>query len=201
VAAWRAVPRGLATAGIRTLSAAVAALFTANAGVGPVLNDTFNFFDAANHNNLITQFLDPDNWDLACQAMFTQTEQGSGLRLGIRPKYLLVPIQQEKKALQVLGSSVEPVSGVFFENVRKMAIDNVVVVPEWTDEDNWAAMADPVIAPCIGVGFRWGRVPELFSVTDPRMGLMFTNDTLPIKVRYIYAVGVINYRGAVKSNH
>lgn len=201
VGAWKAVPRGLATAGIRTLSAAVAALFTANSGTGPALNDGYNFFDATNHLNLITQSLDPDNWDTAVQTMYAQQEQGSSKRLGIRPKFLLVPVELEKKGRQVLGSGVEPVSGVFYENVRRTAIDNCITVPDWTDEDNWAAVADPVVAPCLGVGFRFGRVPELFTVTDPRMGLMFTNDTLPIKVRYIYAVGVINYRGAVKSNH
>jgi len=200
VGAWRAVPRALATAGIRTLSAAVAALFTANSGVGPQLVDTYYFFDATNHTNLITHFLDADNWDIAVQTMFKQAEAGSSKRLGIRPKYLLVPVEQEKKGRQVLGSGVEPVSGVFYENVRQTAMDNCITVPEWTDADNWACIADPVICPTVGAGFRWGRVPELFTVTDPRMGLMFTNDTLPIKVRYVYAVGVINYRGAVKSN-
>lgn len=200
VGAWRAVPRGLATAGIRTLSAAVAAIFTDNAGVGPVLTDTYNLFDATNHSNLITHFLDADNWDEAVKTMFKQTEAGSSKRLGIRPKYLLVPVDKEKRGRQVLGSGVEPVSGVFYENVRATAMDNCVTVPEWTDSDNWACMADPVIAPGIGVGFRWGRVPELFTVMDPRMGLMFTNDILPIKVRYLYAVGVVNYRAMVKSN-
>lgn len=200
VSAWRAVPRGLATAGIRTLSAAVAALFTANAGTGPALADGFAFFDAVNHLNLITQFLDPDNYDTAVQTMFSQTEQGSGLRLGIKPKYLLVPIEQEKRGLQIFSSAVEPIENASYLNVRASQRENVVTVPEWTDEDDWAVMADPVICPSIGVGFRWGRVPELFTVTDPRMGLMFTNDTLPIKVRYVYAVGVIDYRGAVKSN-
>jgi hypothetical protein len=200
VQAWRAVPRGLATAGIRTLSAAIAALFTDNDGCGPALTDTYYLFDATNHLNLITQPLDPDTWDIAVQTMFKQQEGGSSKRLGIRPKYLLVPVEQEKKGYQVLGSGVEPVSGVFYENVRKMATDNVVTVPEWTDEDNWAAAADPVVAPGIGIGFRFGRVPEIFTVTDPRMGLMFTNDVLPIKVRFFYAVGIVNYRALVKSN-
>lgn len=200
VGSWKMVPRGLATAGLRTLSLAVSALFTANAGTGPVLADGNNFFDAANHLNLITAPLDADNWDLAVQTMYAQQEQGSAKRLGIKPRFCLVPIGQEKKALQIFSSDVEPVSNVSYANVRATTRDNVITVPDWTDEDNWAAVADPVLAPAVGVGFRWGKVPELFSVTDPRMGLMFTHDTLPIKVRYLYTVGVVNYRGAVKSN-
>jgi hypothetical protein len=200
IGAWKAVPRGLAVAGIRTLSAAVSAIFTDNSGTGPSLNDSNYLFDATNHSNLITHFLDADNWDIAVQSMFEQSEAGSSKTLALRPKYLLVPIELEKRGRQVLGSNVEPVSGVMYENVRKTAMDNVITVPEWTDEDNWAAVADPVIAPGIGIGYRFGRVPELFTVTDPRMGLMFTNDVLPIKVRFFYAVGVINYRALLKSN-
>jgi len=200
IGAWKAVPRGLAVAGIRTLSAAVSAIFTDNDGTGPQLNDSNYLFDATNHSNLITHFLDADNWDIAVQTMFEQAEAGSSKTLALRPKYLLVPVELEKRGRQVLGSNVEPVSGVFYENVRKTAMDNVITVPEWTDEDNWAAVADPVIAPGIGIGYRFGRVPELFTVTDPRMGLMFTNDVLPIKVRFFYAVGVINYRALLKSN-
>jgi hypothetical protein len=200
IGAWKAVPRGLAVAGIRTLSAAVSAIFTDNSGVGPSLNDSNYLFDATNHSNLITHFLDADNWDLAVQAMFEQSEAGSSKTLALRPKYLLVPVELEKRGRQVLGSGVEPVSGVFYENVRQTAMDNVITVPEWTDADNWAAVADPVIAPGIGIGYRFGRVPEIFTVTDPRAGLMFTNDVLPIKVRFFYAVGVINYRALLKSN-
>lgn len=200
IGAWKAVPRGLAVAGICTLSAAVSAIFTDNSGVGPALNDSNYLFDATNHSNLITHFLDPDNWDIAVQTMFEQAEAGSTRTLALRPKYLLVPVELEKRGRQVLGSGVEPVSGVFYENVRQTAMDNVITVPEWTDEDNWACVADPVIAPGIGIGYRFGRVPEIFTVTDPRMGLMFTNDVLPIKVRFFYAVGVINYRALLKSN-
>jgi hypothetical protein len=37
--------------------------------------------------------------------------------------------------------------------------------------------------------------PQLFSVTDPTSGLLFTNDTLPIKIRDRWAYGVATYRG------
>ena len=54
--------------------------------------------------------------------------------------------------------------------------------------------------PAIGLGYRFGREPEIFSVASPNSGLMFTNDVLPIKVRYFFAVGPTDWRGLFKSN-
>jgi hypothetical protein len=43
-------------------------------------------------------------------------------------------------------------------------------------------------------------MPEVFSVTSPLAGLVFTNDVLPVKVRDWYAYGVSGYRGIGKRN-
>src|SRR5260221_12476715 len=43
------IPRKLASAGVATINEFVAGLFTANAGAGATLADTFTVFDAANH--------------------------------------------------------------------------------------------------------------------------------------------------------
>jgi hypothetical protein len=76
----------------------------------------------------------------------------------------------------------------------------VIVVDLWTDANDWALVADPRLYPSIGLGFRYGRTPEIFSVASPTAGLMFTNDTMPIKARFFYAVGPIDYRGLYKEN-
>jgi hypothetical protein len=54
--------------------------------------------------------------------------------------------------------------------------------------------------PTIGIGYRYGRNPEVYSVASPTTGLMFSNDTLPIKVRYIFAAGPMDFRGLYKAN-
>jgi hypothetical protein len=60
----------------------------------------------------------------------------------------------------------------------------VVVVPEWTDATDWAAVADPGQNPAIWlIWLRGRRTPELFSAEDERGGAMFTNDELRFKVR------------------
>ena len=86
------------------------------------------------------------------------------------------------------------------EALLRNARDRVCVVDLWTDTNNWAAMADPMLHPTIGVAYRFGRVPEVFVVTNPLAGLMFTNDTMPIKVRYFLAVGAVDWRGIYKQN-
>jgi hypothetical protein len=76
----------------------------------------------------------------------------------------------------------------------------IIVVDLWTDTNNWAACADPNLYPTIGLGFRFGEAPEIFSVASPTSGLMFTNDVMPVKVRWFYATGAIDFRGLHKNN-
>ena len=76
----------------------------------------------------------------------------------------------------------------------------IIVVDLWTDTNNWAAVADPTLYPTIGIGYRYGQTPEIFSVASPNSGLMFTNDVMPIKVRWFYAVGAQDWRGLFKNN-
>jgi hypothetical protein len=194
----RAIPAALATAALRTLSSKVSSLFTANSGVGPTLADGLALFHA-NLGNLGTSALNSTSWEAAIAAMFKQTEANSGKRLGIRPRFLLVPIELEKAALQLVGSDVEPTSNAFYANVRA-GTASVLVPPEWTDENNWAAAADPEVLPGIGIGYRFGRVPEVFIADGELLGSMFTNDEMRLKVRFLVAVGVINYRALYKAN-
>ena len=204
-AAWRSVPRQLATSAEVTLSGVVSALFTDNSGIGPSITtegSTDNVFSST-FSNLITQPLDYDNWGTAIQTMYEQAQLNvSGRVQGVRPKFLLVPIELEADAIAAATSDRRPGTN-YNDRVpikRMLPEENVITVPEWTDAESWAAVADPRLCPFAGVGFRFGRLPELFTAGDPNTHLLFTNDVLPIKVRWLFAVSVIDPRGAVKSN-
>ena len=188
------IPRNLARSAYRTLSAAVAAIFTSNAGVGPTLSDGVALFNAA-HANLATTALSAAAWEAAIQAMYKQVELTSARRLGARPERLIVPVELEATASQIVGSDV--MDSNLQRNIRKGSAQ-VVTCPEFTDAGDWAAVADPAKNPAIGVGFRFGRVPEVFS--DPGGQRMFTNDQLDLKARYFFTVGVIDYRAVLKRN-
>ncbi len=212
----RAAPRALAQAAWLTLSKAISAVFTDSSGVGPTMSDGDALFHA-NHANLGTTALTPTEYAVVRTAMRKQTELNSAERLGAltAPKYIMVPPDLEITALKVLASQFEytyalsnapaapdNVLGEGSDQVERLAFarDRVIVVDLWTDTNNWAAICDPMLWPTIGVGFRYGRTPEVFSVASPTAGLMFTNDTLPVKVRYFFAVAPIDYRGMYKEN-
>ncbi|MCL6430904.1 MAG: Mu-like prophage major head subunit gpT family protein [Anaerolineae bacterium] len=201
VAAIRQIPRKLGLAAWRTLSASVAGLFTANSGVGPYWpgsQSTYRLFDAQ-YGNLGTSALSAASWDATVQAMFRQTEAGSGRRLGVRPKWLLVPIELEKTALTIMKSAGEPGTGNNDANVRAGTF-GVITVPEFTDANDWAAAADPADLPGICIGYRFGRTPELFVADDATIGSMFTHDEMRIKVRFLYTIGVADPKALYKHN-
>ena len=201
---WRMVPEGMARAALRTLSASVGNIFTQAAGAGPTLADGFALFQAANHANLRTVALSAAEWDQNVQAIFKQTELNSARRLALRPTLLIAPIELRKTGVQIFVSAQEPGGNNNEVNVagidQRFMDDNVIVCPEFTDANDFVSMVDPRIAPAIGCGFRFGRTPEIFIAGDPNSYLMFHNDVLPVKVRYFYNVGVIDYRPVAKNN-
>jgi hypothetical protein len=149
--------------------------------------------------------------------MRKQVELNSGERLGAltAPRYLLVPPDLENTALQILGTDKDylyaltnGVSAPENDNAvgsdrearMNMARKRVIVMDLWTDVSDWAAVADPRLYPTIGLAFRYGRTPEIFSVASPTAGLMFTNDTMPVKVRYFFATGPMDFKGLYKAN-
>ncbi|MFO7697712.1 MAG: hypothetical protein R6X16_11235 [Anaerolineae bacterium] len=199
IGAIRAIPRKLGQAAWRTLSTSVAALFTANAGVGPQLSDGEKLFDDLAHSNLGTSALDATAWHATVTARYRQTEFHSAVTLGIRPSFCLVPIELERTAVNLFTTTLEPgLAG----NSRaiEQATHSVIAVPEWTDTDNWAAAAHPNDLPGVVIGYRFGRAPELFIADHPLMGSMFTNDELRIKVRFVFTVGIGDYRALYKHN-
>ena len=121
-----------------------------------------------------------------------------------------MPVDLEDTAIQILATEHDTGSANWAANPEAVGNDRetrlanararVIACPLWTDANNWAAQADPRLYPSIGLGFRYGRTPEIFSVADPRAGLMFTNDIMPVKVRFFYAVGPTDWRGLHKSN-
>lgn len=218
VSRLQTAPRALAQAAWLTLNKAVSSIFTSNSGVGPTLTDGGALFNATavttpgGHANLGTTALSTTTWTAAKLSMRKQADLTSGERLGglTSPKYLLVPPDLENTALTVLAS--ENLPGGANNDVNPEAAGNthdarldaarrrIIVVDLWTDTNNWAAVADPKMYPSIGIGYRFGQAPEIFSVASPNSGLMFTNDVMPIKVRFFFAVGPTDFRGLYKAN-
>lgn len=211
----QAIPRALTISAIRTRSAAIAGIFTQAAGLGPTLaQDSKALFIADNsHGNYATTSYSITAWKAARLECVKQAELGSSKRQFLWPKFLLLPPDLYDQALIDFGYGAGPGGYPATPNndVNPYAQDRPgdprpipLAVPEFTDTTDWAYIVDPRIAPviCMAYGDNPGGTshpaPQLYSVTDPTSGLLFTNDTLPIKVRDLFAYGVATYRGIGK---
>jgi len=210
----RAYPRELAAAGLRKISALVAAIFTDNAGVGPTMHDGGALFNATavtsagGHANLLTTALSASEWDVVSRAVYAQPllvknavgQYGTGPAMAINPRYCLVPRALYLTAAKILYPTLENSANIYSENQQQGKPGDVVIVPEWTDATDWAAACDPAVAPAIYVGERFGIRPEVFIAGDELSPAVFTNDEHRLKVRHFLAVWVNDFRPLHKSN-
>jgi hypothetical protein len=210
--ALKQLPKELAFAAIREISAAVAALFTDNAGVGPALADGGALFNniavttAGGHKNLLTTALGTDYtaWEAAAAAMYNQPMLvanetgyiGTGKPMAIEPKFCLVPraLRGAANTLFVARQIAAGNDNMYYGQVFPLT------VPEWTDATDWAAVADPHLIPGVMIGERFGLMPEIFIAGNETDPAVFMNDESRIKVRHFTAVGVCDYRPLHKSN-
>lgn len=204
------LPRALAQAAWLTINKDFTRRLKAVNGAGygyTMASDSTPLFHA-NHNNLGNSALSYSAWEAVRLAMARQTELGTGEVLGglTLPVTIMVPRHLENTAITVLAT--ERVQGSGNNDINPLAAEGesitqrranarkMLVVNDYLGLDNdWYAFADPRRFPLFGLGFRWGRAPEIFSVADPTSGLMFTNDVLPIKIRWYYSLGAIDHRG------
>ncbi len=207
----QAIPRALAAAAIRTRSYYISYIFSQASGTGPTLDDdSVVLFDLSTHANHATTALSIAAWAAARIELYEQTQLGSSKPLGIFPKHLLVPIELYDTALVMFGFGAGPggYPGTGDNDVNPYGVGrpgdprpNIVPVPDWTSNNNWYYLADKALQPVIFMSYaqsgggRQHPMPELFTVTSPAAGLIFTNDTLPVKVRDWFAYGVSGYRG------
>jgi hypothetical protein len=214
----RETPRELASAAIRNISELVAALFTMNSAVGPTLVDTGALFNntavatAGGHLNLLTTALGTTYaaWDAAATAVYNQPMLvsndtgyiGTGKKLGLNPSICLVPraLQPAAEALftpnwadrvEAIAASGGP---TYAGHVKPL------VVPEWTDATDWAAVCDKDLVPGVCIGHVFGLMPEIFVAGDELSPAVFANDEFRVKVRHHLAVGVADFRPLHKNN-
>ena len=215
VRAFKRLPDELAMGGIRNISEKIAYLFTQASALGPTLSDTGTLFNATavttkgGHKNLLTTALGTDltAWRAAEMAMYIQpmhiaaaaidgaTYYGTGKAQAIRPRYCLVPMALKGAADDLFLRS-------WTSNGENMVYGYVepIVVPDWTDTTDWAAVADPNVLPTIMLGEIFGLMPQIVLAGSENDPAMFSNDENRLKVRQFLAVGIANWRGLHKSN-
>ena len=192
--ALRDIPKRLGRAAAQTLHEFVFNLLKDNSAV----YDSVALFHAS-HNNLGTTALSASSLKDLRLKMLKQADLDNSKRLGITPRYLVLPVDLEHDAFTILNSIVIPsgagVAAPSDANYVKTYGLEVISVPYWTDANNWFLVASPSDVPTIEVGFVNGEQPELFVADQPTVGSMFTNDKIVYKIRHIYGAAVLDYRG------
>lgn len=212
------MPRECALAGMRNISEQVAAIFTQNSAAGPTMTDGGALFNstaqttAGGHINLLTTALGTDYtaWNAVATAMFKKKLMvknaagyyGTGKPQGLKPSICLVPADliAQAEALFVPRWDAQAQNVPATASVRWGGRVDPVVVPEWTDTTDWAAVIDPKLRPGIMLGEIFGIKPQIFSASSEIDPAMFANDESRIKVRQFVTVGVADDLPLHKSN-
>ena len=199
----RQYPFKLATAGLRRISAMVANVFTYNSGVGPAMADTKAVFHS-DHHNLGTTALSAAAWEAASEAIWNQELLApagvTGPKQAVDARYLIVPRGLRLTAQRILYPSLTYEANITSENLQRGQFGDVIVCPEFSDPSDWAAVADPAIAPAIFIGERFGLLPEIYIADNQVTGALFTNDEVRVKARHFLNVLVADHRPLYKSN-
>jgi hypothetical protein len=171
--------------------------------VNPAIYDSTALAAAGHGSNISTTALSLSQLSNGRLVMREQTDMSSGKRLGLKARYLWVPVDLDDLAWQITGAekmvpdsnlaaSAEPAA----PNPGKRYGVQPMVVDYWTDTNNYWITASVDQCPMIEVGFLDGREdPELFVQDAPNVGSLFTNDAITWKIRHIYGGGVLDFRG------
>ncbi|GHO56779.1 hypothetical protein [Ktedonobacter robiniae] len=189
--AIKQIPGKLAVAAAYTLAEFVYGFLANN----PSIYDGQPLFTTgAPHNNLGAQALSTLALQQGVTAMREQTNF-AGKRIGLRPRYLIVPPELEWTSMVVTKSAGVP--GSPNNDINPMlGYVQPIVSPQLTSSTQWFLAADPREIDTIEVGFVGGQVnPALFIQDQPMLGLNFTQDVLTFKCRHEYGGATTDFRG------
>lgn len=189
--AIKQIPTKLAVAAAYTLAEFVYSFFSTN----PNIYDGSALFTAgAPHSNLGVAALSTASMQAGVTAMREQTNFANK-RIGLRPRYLIVPPELEFVAMVVTKSAGVP--GSNNNDINPMlGYVTPIVSPQLTSPTQWFFAADPMIVDTLEVGFVGGQVnPALFIQDQPLFGLNFTQDVISYKIRHEYGGTAVDFRG------
>jgi hypothetical protein len=189
--AVKQIPTKLAVAAAYTLAEFVYGFLASN----PAIYDGSNLFTiGAPHSNLGAAALSTAAMQTGITTMREQTNF-AGKRLGLRPRFLVVPPELEFTSMVVTKSAGVP--GSNNNDINPMlGYVTPIVSAQLTNTTQWFLVGDPREIDTIEIGFVGGQVnPALFIQDSPLLGLNFVQDAISYKVRHEYGGAVVDYRG------
>ncbi len=213
----REIIKNLVLTSVRTRSGRIAQLFTQASGTGPTLADDSTVLFHSNHGNIGTTAFSAAEWAVCRRRIWEQAIPGTSLPLGLWPRFALLPVELYDTALEVFGYGAGDVGrpstagtaqavNPYAQSRQRDPRPIPLAVPEFTDANDFAYITDPVEHAPIKMAYANQMAgsehpaPEVFQVSSESSGLMFSNDTLPVKIRDWFAFGVATYVGVGKAN-
>jgi len=189
--AVKQIPTKLAVAAAYTLAEFVYGFLSTNANI---YDGSALFTTGAPHTNLGNTALSTAAMQTGVTAMREQTNY-SGKRIGLRPRFLIVPPELEWVAMVATKSAGIPGSSSNDLNPM-LGYVTPIVSPQLSNTTQWFMAADPREVDTLEVGFVGGIMsPTLLIQDSPLFGLNFTQDVLSFKCRHEYGSCVTDYRG------
>ena len=189
--AVKQIPMKLAVAAAYTLAEFVYGFLSSN----PNIYDSNPLFTSgAPHSNLGASNLSTTAMQSGVTAMREQTNY-AGKRIGLRPRYLIVPPELEWTGMVVTKSAGVP--GSPNNDINPMlGYVTPIVSPQLTSPTQWFLVGDPREIDTIEIGFVGGQVnPALYIQDQPLFGMNFSTDVISFKVRHEFGGCVTDYRG------
>ncbi len=192
------IPRLLAMSANRSVFDAVWNLIELN----PLIQGV-NLINAAHNNDFGGVALTGPNVIAGRTQFRKQTSFGNATRLGFPPKFLLTTIDNEGLAEEATGSEFKvnaSEDSTLINVIKKFAIEPISTLGLGVTvarEGDWYLAGDPKQMDTIEVGFLGGRdTPEMFvqGQQTPTAGLFFDRDRIRFKLRYVFGVGLIDFR-------
>ena len=194
--ALRRIPRNLGRAAALTLYRAI--WNTTIAGNATIYDAVALFHNVSHLNDNATTPLAEAGITTLRRRMLRQTQPGetNGF-VGLLPRFLVVPPELWDTAFKITQSGTSTVGATESATTPNPYQGLVPLeVPTLTDANDWYLIADPNTVPTIEVGFYQGRQdPELLIQDQPAVGSVFTNDEFTWKIRHIWGLTVLDYRG------
>ncbi len=189
--AIKQIPTKLAVAAAYTLAEFVYGFLSSNPNI---YDGSALFTSGVPHNNLGASALSTGAMQSGVTAMREQTNF-AGKRIGLRPRFLVVPPELEWSAMVMTKSAGVP--GTNNNDINPMmGYVTPIVSPQLSNTTQWFLIADPLMVDTVEIGFVGGQVnPALFIQDQPLFGLNFTQDVISYKIRHEYGGAVVDYRG------
>jgi hypothetical protein len=189
--AIKQIPTKLAVAAAYTLAEFVYAFLSGNANI---YDGSALFTSGAPHSNLGAAALSTSSMQSGITAMREQTNY-AGKRIGLRPRFLIVP--PELEWISMVATKSAGVPGSPNNDINPMlGYVTPIVAPQLSSTTQWFLAADPREVDIIEIGFVGGQVnPALYIQDQALIGLNFTQDAVSYKVRHEYGGCVTDFRG------